>query len=220
MKSHNKIYTGLDIAPVQRELKINRQLFGEFNVRKDAGSVHADMTDIWVRYGDVRGMLASGDYSKIADEHDSVWLQNLPECKKICFELMALVNGERLGGVLITKLPPGGKIEAHEDGGWHAEYYSKIFVPIQNGNGAVFGFDDAIISPDIGDAYMFDNSMNHWVSNNSDEDRIAMIVCIKQEKYQENGVLRHSDDCGTILQLKVTGDKLCPGDMQQQQSVG
>ncbi len=189
MRPFNKIYHGLDIQPALSELMVNDHLFGEFNARKEApGSPHSEMSDIWVRYGDVSSMIESGDFSSIADEHDSIWLKDLPEVKKLCFDVMALVDGERLGGVLITKLPPGGKINPHTDSGWHAEYYDKYYVPIKNGYGSVFGFNEGIINPDCGDVWQFDNSKLHWVENNSTDDRIAMIICIKQSKYDRSGL--------------------------------
>lgn len=189
MQAFNKISSTIDASKARAELHDNYGLFGEFNARKLAGSVHADMDDIWLRYGDIREMIETGDCSKIADEHDSVWLKDLPECKKLCFEVMGLVNGERLGGVLITKLPSGGKILPHIDQGWHAEYYDKYYIPIQNSKGAIFGFDCGIIDPDYGDVWAFDNSYNHWVKNNSKEERIAMIICIKQSKLDKSGFL-------------------------------
>jgi len=189
MDSFNKIYSGLDIGPAKIELEENAHLFGEFNARKEAGPVHADMDDIWLRYGDLTEMLETGNFSKIAEEHDAVWLKNLPSLKRLCFDVMALVDGERLGGVLITRLPPGGKIQPHRDSGWHAEYYDKYYVPIKNKRGAIFGFDCGIIEPDCGDVWAFDNAYMHWVENNSKEDRIAMIICIKQSKLDKSGFM-------------------------------
>lgn len=188
MKASNKIYNGLDVNSALQELKVNSFLFGELDARKKS-PIHAQMDDIWLRYGDVTALIESGDYSTIANEHDSIWLQNLPECKKLCFDVMALVDGERLGGVLITKLPPGGEILNHTDDGWHADYYDKYYIPIQNEKGAVFGFDDGELDPDIGDVWAFDNSQPHYVKNNTNSDRIAMVVCIKQSKFDRSGNL-------------------------------
>lgn len=189
MKPYNKIHSFLDVEAVQKELRDNRHLFGEFSARKKSGPIHADMDDIWLRYGDIREMVKTGDYSKIADEHDSIWLQDLPECKRLCFEVMSMVDGERLGGVLITKLPPGGKILPHSDSGWHASYYDKYYVPIENDAGAILGFEYGNIEPDYGDVWAFDNSYTHWVLNNSQEERIAMIICIKQSKMDKSGFM-------------------------------
>jgi aspartyl/asparaginyl beta-hydroxylase (cupin superfamily) len=95
---------------------------------------------------------------------------------------MAQVEGERLGGVLITKLPPGGKIETHVDHGWHAEYYDKYFIPIINDQGCVFGFEGGGIYARAGDVYWFNNQSPHWVENHSERERIALIVCIKSHR--------------------------------------
>ena len=189
MKAYNKIHSDLDISLARKEIENNADLFGEFNARKDASPVMAQMDDIWLRYGDIVEVTKTGDYSKIANEHDSIWLKDLPECKKICFEVMKLVNGERLGGVLITRLPVGAEILTHTDAGWHADYYDKYYVPLENEKGSVFGFDEGDIEPDLGDVWAFDNSYNHWVKNNSNKERIAMIVCIKQERYTRGGLL-------------------------------
>ena len=193
MQPFNKIYNGLDVSLAMKELTVNAHLFGELNARKDAGDIHAQMDDIWLRYGDVSEMVKTGDYSGLQVEHDSIWLKDLPACKKLCFDVMALVDGERLGGVLITKLPAGGKILPHIDSGWHAEYYDKYYVPIQNKKGADFCFDSGTINPVEGDVWAFNNSKNHWINNNSKEDRIAMIICIKQTKYNKEGLLCHGE---------------------------
>lgn len=188
MHPYTKIFSGLNIDRAKEELKDNNHLFGEFNARKEAGPIHSEMDDIWLRYGDISDMIVSGDYSKIAGEHDSIWLKDLPECKKLCFKVMSMVDGERLGGVLITRLPVGGRILPHKDSGWHAEYYDKYFVPIENEKGAVFGFESGDIKPDIGDVWAFDNSFTHWVENGSNKERIAMVVCVKQNKLSKGGV--------------------------------
>ena len=54
-------------------------------------------------------------------------------------------------------------------------------MPIQNEKGSIFAFEDGIIDPEEGDVYWFDNSKLHWVENNTNTDRIAMIICIKTE---------------------------------------
>ncbi len=189
MQAYNKIYSDLNISLARKEIADNANFFGEFNARKDAGPVMAQMDDIWLRYGDIAEVTKTGDYSKISGEHDSIWLKDLPECKKLCFEIMNMVDGERLGGVLITRLPEGGEMLKHTDKGWHADYYDKYYVPLENGKGSVFGFDEGDIDPELGDVWAFDNSYNHWVKNNSNKERIAMIVCIKQSKYTRGGLL-------------------------------
>lgn len=191
MKQFTKISSGLDVNPAIGELERNSHLWGEINYRREGkGSPHFEMVDIWVRYGDILGMVKSGDYSRVADEHDSEWLHDLPAIRRICFDVMAMVDGERLGGVWLTKLPPGGVISPHIDGGWHAGYYDKYYVPIANEKGSVFCFEDGEIDPDVGDVWHFDNSKVHWVENNTPTERIALIICIKQSKYIRGDLCR------------------------------
>jgi quercetin dioxygenase-like cupin family protein len=184
MKSHFKIATGFNVCPLREALNAQPELFGQHVQRAQTYmSPHAAMKDVWVRYNDITKYT---DLTHFNDEHDSVWYpayDKLPELKQIVFRLMGLVNGERLGGVLITKIPPGGSIAPHTDSGWHAGYYSKFYIPIQNGEGAKFCFADGEINPSLGDVWCFDNSVPHWVENNSTEDRIALIVCIRTEEY-------------------------------------
>lgn len=186
MQNFLKVAEGVDVLPLQLALQRQPELFGRHGQRQYvAGSPHAGMTDIWVRYNDCRPFEQSGDWSRFNHEHDAVWYPEsafIPQVRPIVFCLMARVEGERLGGVLITKIPPGGKIDSHVDGGWHAGYYDKYYVAVKSPDGSLFGFPDGEIRAKDGDVYWFRNDVPHWVENNSNDDRIAMIVCIKHTK--------------------------------------
>lgn len=186
MRNFSLAAAGIDVTPLRLALCRQPELFGRRPQRQyAAGSPHSGMTDIWVRYNDSTPFERSGDWSKINDPHESVWYPEaaaLPELRPIVFDLMARVQGERLGGILITKLPPKGKIEPHIDRGWHAGYYDKYYVAVQNKPGAVFGFPEGVIRAEEGDVWWFRNDVEHWVVNGSDEDRIAMIVCIRHDR--------------------------------------
>lgn len=193
-KSHELICSDLDVLPLQEELLKHYDEFDKYEYRRTfPNSPHAAMTDIWVRYNDVTPFEEKGSLSGFEAEHDSIWypvLEKLPSVKKVVFDLMSKVDGERLGGILITKLDPKGQITRHTDAGWHAQYYDKFCVPILNKDGAIFGFDDGLINPKLGEAWWFDNSNPHWVDNNTDSDRIAMIVCIRTEMFKEKNAHR------------------------------
>lgn len=186
MQSFLKIADGVNVAPLRLALIRQPELFGRRTARADTyDSPHTQMSDIWVRFNSPENL--SRDQGQFKDEHDSVWYPeaaSLPEVRPIVFALMAAVEGERLGGILITKIPPGGGIAPHVDDGWHAGYYEKYFVPIQNDQGAVFGFDEGEIHATPGEVYWFNNSRPHWVKNDSTRDRIAMIVCIRSHKFE------------------------------------
>lgn len=181
MATHNKIDIKLDVEPFKKALAQHNELWDEFTFRKDnPESPHREMQDIIFRYNDKKNY--KNDRAKFNEEHDAVWYpsaKTIPEVKDLAFSLMCKVRGERLGMVLCTKLEPTKKIAWHTDGGWHAEYYKKYYVAVKNKPGSTFYFIDGDITPDEGDVYEFNNSLPHWVENNSNEDRIALIICIK-----------------------------------------
>lgn len=163
-------------------LKQHPELWNEHRARLEQyASPHGGVSDIWVRYNDINNY--AGDLGAFNNEHDSVWYdaaRKLPEAKAIALHLMAQFGGERLGGVLITRIPPGGRVEPHTDSGWHAEYYEKFAVQLESAPGQSFNFDGEQLEPRPGDVYWFNNRVQHWVINDSAYDRITMIVCIKR----------------------------------------
>jgi hypothetical protein len=181
-----RVAADLDVMPLHIRLRSKPELFDRRQQRRTGpGSPHSRMVDIWARMNAWENVIADWDESRFKP-HESVWYpeaKEIPELRPIVYDLMRIVEGDRLGAVLITKLPAGEKIAPHVDGGWHASNHSKFFVPIQNEEGARYCWEDGYIEPRIGEAWRFDNSAPHWVDNDSKEDRIALIVCIKTERY-------------------------------------
>lgn len=190
MKHFQRVST-LWIEDLIYELDKAPELWNQHTIRRDSvESPHTGMSDIWIRYNDVAPFEASGDYSTFNDPHVPIWYpaaQCLPSAKEISMDLMKKVNGEMLGGILITKIPPGQGIDPHADFGWHVEYYDKFYVCLQNDPGARFyceheGVTEAL-EPKVGEVWLFDNRKRHWVENKSQRDRITLIVCIRTELF-------------------------------------
>jgi hypothetical protein len=186
MKNFLKIAEGIDVMPLRLAIKRQPWLWDQNTMRKyGAGTPHAQMSDIWLRYNDWANY--AGDHQEFAKAHDAVWYPayySLPQVRPLVFGLMAQVEGERLGAVLITRIPPGGRIDAHVDGGWHAEYYDKYYVQLDSAPGAKFWCEDEVFVPKRGDVYWFDNTKLHGVENDSDEDRMTLIVCIRSNRQE------------------------------------
>lgn len=168
------------VDPALAQLASHPELWNHYTHRTAGYSPHRAIDDIWVRYNDFSKYI--GDASFFADEHDSVWYpdaQKIPAVKELCFDLMAEVQGERLGGVLITRIPAGGSVEPHIDHGWHARYYDKFAIQLAGHADQAFCFEGYALSALSGQVYTFDNSRTHWVTNESNVPRITLIVCIK-----------------------------------------
>lgn len=181
--SFELIRTGIDVAPAVLQLEAHPELWGQQAARLGAGSPHAESTDIWLRFRDVEKYRAEhgSDMATFCDEHESVWLppsELLPAAAEIAKDVAC---DRPLGGVLLTKVPPGGKISRHADGGWHAEAHDKFYVAIQLRPGMLFCWDDGVMRATDGEVYRFRNDIPHWVENPTDTDRISMIVCVRRD---------------------------------------
>ncbi len=171
----------VDVRPLVTQLAARPELWNDFDMRTNhPASPHRDMDDIFVRYNARENY--TGDRQAFNERHDAVWwdaANHLPWARKIAFDLMHHVEGEQLGMVLITRLPAGERCYPHTDQGWHARHYDKYAVQIASAPGQSFHVEHDSLSAAPGQVYRFVNSLTHWVENDSDEDRMTMIVCIR-----------------------------------------
>jgi hypothetical protein len=171
MSSIRLIRRGFDVVPLLEEIAACPSAWNRHTLRQRA-YVHQAISDIWVRYNPWDNF--TGDVAAFNGPHESAWYPVADEIPSV------KVRGERLGGVLITKIPADQMCKPHRDGGWHATYYEKFAVQLASAPGQAFCFEDARLSAEPGDLYTFDNSRLHWVLNPSTEDRITLIMCIRR----------------------------------------
>lgn len=168
---------GVNVQPLRDALAAHPELWNQQTARTAPGdSPHHGLDDIWCRFADPETMLPDGS-------HDSVWYapaDHLP-VRDLVRPLMSAVHGERLGGVLITRIKPGQICKPHTDPGWHARKYQKFAIQIEASPEQAFHFDGISLVTKPGDVFWFDNSHTHWVTNDSDQDRVTLIACIETE---------------------------------------
>lgn len=172
-----KLADGLNVGPLLWALQANPQLWNANTSRTaDPASPHYGLDDIWARYA------APGEDP--GGPHESVWYEaaDLLPIRELVYPLMSFVNGDRLGGVLITRIPAGRECRPHSDPGWHARFYEKFAIQVQSAPGQAFCFDNERLETKPGDLYWFDNSATHWVENPTPHDRITAIVCIRPDR--------------------------------------
>jgi hypothetical protein len=181
------ISEGIDVAPLLAQLAANPALWGANSLRKRADSPHLGMDDIWVRYNDVARL---ADPKRFNDEHVPVWYPAwdiLPALRPIVFDLMARVQGEMIGGILITRIQPGHGIASHTDEGWHVEYFDKFYLSLKSESGAKFiceADEGETLEPKPGEIWRFDNRKSHRVENDSGAERMTLIVCIRTDLFR------------------------------------
>lgn len=186
VKNIQHIASGINVFPLLTSILRQPELWNQHPFREKNLGPHVGVDDIWVRYNDWKNY--TGDKHSFNDFHDSVWYPSyyaLPQVRDIIFPLMQAVEGERLGGVLITRIPAHGSVKPHIDSGWHVDYYDKYAIQLQSNSKQSFNFHGESFISSPGDIYKFNNKKEHWVINDSDFDRITLIVCIKSNKLLE-----------------------------------
>lgn len=171
------ISQGLNVAPFLWALQSHPELWNQHTTRtEDPQSPHYGLDDIWARFGDP-------ERAKDGEAHDSFWYPpaDILGIKGICHDVMRAVAGVELGGVLITRIPPGASCKPHTDPGWHARRYDKFAVQITSAPGQHFHFEGESLETKPGDLYWFDNQYSHWVTNDTPYERVTMIICIRTE---------------------------------------
>lgn len=186
MHNFMKICDGINVEPLAFALNRNPELWNINKLRKEIEkSPHLQMSDIWIRYNDDKVALQTGDYSTFHDLHFPIWYPSinvLPMVRNISLALMSKMGATHLGGVLITKIPAGGRIEPHVDHNWHADFYNcKLYVPIQSNPQCVNRCGDECVVMNTGECWYFNNAVEHEVVNNGQDDRMTLIICMKIE---------------------------------------
>ena len=161
---------------VLRDVAARPELWGENEWRKGL-EAHTEMRDIWIRYGDVP--------DDVMRPHFAHWYPayaKLPSLRPLIFNLMRMAEATHLGGVLITRIPPGGKINAHVDRGWHPEFYNcKLYLVLKSNPQCVFRVGDERVTMKEGELWRINNLVEHDVVNDGDTERMTLIMCMKQE---------------------------------------
>lgn len=168
-----------DVNPLRAQLEAKPHLWNQHRWRTEhARSPHREVSDIWVRYNSIENI---GPHFN--DPHESVWypvIEDLPAARSLSEQMMQVIGGQKLGGVLITQVPAGKQVYPHIDAGWHALHYEKFAIQVAGTMDQAFCFEREELCALPGQSYQFNNQERHWVRNESDEDRITLIICIRR----------------------------------------
>lgn len=183
MKNFLLVASGIDVLPLLHAIQRQPDLWDRDRLRTThPGTPHTEVSDIWLRFN---ALPKDGEEAKILDEHESInypAMFALPEARPLIFGMMARLSAERLGRCLITKLKPGGRIAPHVDGGSHAAYYDRYHIVLQAFPGSVFRAGDETVQMRPGEVWWFDNSAEHEVINNGSDDRIHLLIDLRNSQ--------------------------------------
>jgi hypothetical protein len=163
------------------QIEAHPEFWNEHTARTYEGGAFEKCPDIWLRYRDPSELQCPADYLA---PHMAVFYPAwdvLTELHDIVFSMMYLTRSVYLGGVLITKKPPGAVIAEHSDAGsWHAETMdAKAFITLKGGKGCVYRCAEDQQEFELGEAWTFNNLLPHSVENHSEEDTVTLIVSMR-----------------------------------------
>lgn len=183
MKNFYCLARGIDVTPLMGAIMRNPQLWNQNTLRTcHPTTAHSEIDDIWLRFNRIP---ADGDEYMVADDRESInypAFSILTDARPLIFGLMSSVQGERIGRCLITRLPPGGKIDAHVDSGSPADYYDRYHIVLNSSPGCVFRAGEEKVYMRTGEIWWFDNTIEHEVVNNGADDRIHLVIDIRTFK--------------------------------------
>jgi hypothetical protein len=81
-----------------------------------------------------------------------------------------------IGRVFFSKLRSKSKIDLHVEDGKYFEHYDRFHFVVQSNESNIFFIRDEPIVLPVGHMCWINNHVPHWLLNNSDEDRINLIV--------------------------------------------
>jgi hypothetical protein len=141
--------------------------------RQEMSDIHKDTNTYYVYRNNL--MWNYGEKfitSKISN--DKVLLELL---EPIIKDLETIHDGVR-GNVLLIKLTAKENISIHDDRGDYLMLSRRNHIPIITDGDVVFGVGSERVSMNLGECWEINNYRLHWVDNNSDIDRVHLLIDI------------------------------------------
>lgn len=168
------ILTTLDASKAALELSNHAPLWDAFTTRQTVtGSAHVDTKCIPLR-GDLSSPFALG-----VDRPRTQYAAELPACMALVNKVLAGLDVLEVGVAMLVNLKPGGRVTPHRDEGEYARYFSRMHIVVSSSPGNWIKCANDTLSPTAGQAFLFNHHALHSAGNDSDTERIHLIVDVK-----------------------------------------
>jgi hypothetical protein len=94
--------------------------------------------------------------------------------KDILMQAFHFLDGQAYGRVFMSRMKPGAKIFPHID--QDILHFARTHVALSEDKDQIFKCGDEVFSPKLGEIFWFDNSLLHSVENNSEIDRLTLVI--------------------------------------------
>lgn len=177
------------ITPLIQALRVKGpELWGRFDLRQVMdGTPHHDTKTIALRWFE---SLKIGDIFNHQPVLDRLELDELPEARQLISTIVTAVEGGDVGRAFITSLKPEGRIDPHIDQGSYSDHYERFHLPLVTHQALNFFLVDEgdqvseVATMGAGDLWWFNHKRTHWVTNQSETERIHLIVDVVAPKFR------------------------------------
>lgn len=184
MRNFHQIAENVAVLPLAHAVAKNEHLWNQNRFRTEfPNTPHVDVDDIWLRFSDPEKCTNTSNV--IGDDKPIWYLDNihlLSEAKPIILDLMRWTCAYELGRVLITRIPPGGKILAHrDDAGDYVNMrdIARYHVVLQGLPGSLYHCGNETVNMRTGQIWWFAAKELHAVENESEDDRIHLLIDLR-----------------------------------------
>jgi|SRR5271166_3999413 len=174
---------GLVTMPLLHEITVHPELWNADTYRTTyRNTPHGEVDDIWLRYSRPESVADTEKLEAAQNDTTPQWypaFQILPQARPLILAVMGAAGGYELGRALITRLPKGCRILPHAD--IDGDYVNRLdcqryHVVLSGKPGSLFHCGDETVCMETGQVWWFDARSLHSVVNNSDDDRIHLIL--------------------------------------------
>ena len=152
---------------------IDESLWNEFNLRQKIYKPHYDTETRPLRWSllNLRDILEEAEKGKYYDLFDGDEIT-----QQINKKLYNFYGDGKIVRMILTKLKPNSKIEPHIDYGKSLKICHRIHIPLATNQNVIFWINGEEKNLKENEMWEIDNSKKHAVYNNSNLNRIHLIV--------------------------------------------
>lgn len=191
MRNFHLVAQNVNVEPIAHALVRHPELWNQNNFRTTfPNTPHVDVDDIMLRFSDTSKCDTT---TKVIGDDFPIWLPPsdilFPYCADIVYGLMHQVKAYQLDRLIISRIPPGGRILAHSDNEGDyvlADDRARYHVVVQGYPGSLYhcgqdinGNGGETVQMLTGQIWLFNAHEIHSVENNSVDDRLHLLVDVR-----------------------------------------
>jgi hypothetical protein len=173
-----KYHKNYDISKIKDEILKLEKEWVEDTSRQDIFFEHRETNTVFLTDYPLDWKLGSPYAMSMRDPESKLWQL----VKPIIEDLEKIHNG-KVGRAIFPKLMANKNIDGHFDGGNYLNVVRRHHIPIVTNPGVFFNIDHGLLNMFEGECWEINNMRYHAVKNESNQDRIHLLIDIIPNKY-------------------------------------